>query len=540
MTLQNTTIFIHIWLGLSILLPFIIFFLMTKKQNLQKELSQQKDKIRQYEEMLYASKDGYLTYTVHNNEVYQECSRRLATLLNLKNGLKSTTAEVFGVFEKKDSDNLNTFFNHLVENGTSFEIMAKTKANKILMVSGMRINPAELNTDTNCLWFRDITESAEFINRTTDEAFHCRKQVEEFRILIDNLPCPVWLRDENLNITILNKNYLKLLRLKDFKQLTPENSQLHDLGNTTDFLELAKTAKESNTPQKKQINILNEGDLKKFELTETPYYDSSLKTSHTIGSLIDITAFDEAKRNYRVHLDSHLAILSSLDTAFCIINTKHNFTFGNTAFINLWNLPENFLDSSPHYNTFLDTIRAAKILPEVPDFKQYKEEENKAFDALTGQQEDMLYIPDGRTFRRIRAPHPDGTLIAYEDITDRLAISRKLDSMQSVQKSILESINEAVLIISPALKLLFHNQAYEKLWNTTPDELSQELSLKDILDKQQSLLPELNDWLSFRENMQKHITSCTSFTLTMKNKNQIKVTPVILTDSSLLITYHKE
>lgn len=540
MTGETITKLLYIWLGISIFLPFIIALIASQKRKLKREIIKQKDKVLQYEEMLYAAKDGYLTYTQFNNKVYQECSRRLATLLNLKNGIQSSPTEVFAVFERADSEKLNSFFNRLVENGTSFETMVKTKAQKILTVTGMRINAADLETDTNCLWFRDITESAAFINRATEEAFHCRKQVEEFRILIDNLPCPVWLRNEKLDMTILNKNYLKLLGLKNFKDLTPENSQLHDLGNTTNFLELAKTAQESNTPQKKQINILSNGDLRKFELTETPYYDSSLKTSHTIGSLIDITAFDEAKRNYRVHLDSHLEILSSLDTAFCIINTKHNFTFGNAAFLKLWNLPETFFDSSPHYNTFLDTIRTTKILPEVPDFKLYKEEENKAFDALTEQQEDLLYIPDGRTFRRLRAPHPDGTIIAYEDITDRLALSRRLDEVQSLQKNILENISDAILIFSPALKLVFHNQSYKKLWNMNSEDFPEDISLREVLDKQKKHLPELENWQDFREDMQKHITACTPFTLKLKNKHQLKVTPAILTDSSLLITYHKE
>lgn len=540
MIFQTTTTFIYIWLGISVILPFIMIWQALQKRKLKKEIAKQKNQNRQYEEMLYAAKDGYLIYAQYNNKVHQECSRRLATLLNLKNGIQSTPAEIFGVFEKQDSDKLNTLFQHLIEQGSEFEIIAQTKAAKILMITGVRINSADMQIDCNCLWFRDITESANFINHATDETLYYRKQLEDFRILIDNLPCPVWLRNEKLNITILNKSYLKLLGLKDFKQLTPENSQLHDLGDTTNLLELAKIAKESNTPQKKQINILSDGDLRKFELTETPYYDSSLKTSHTIGSLIDITFFDEAKRNYRVHLDSHLEILSSLDTAFCIVNTKHNFTFGNAAFLKLWNLPENFLDSSPHYNTFLDTIREAKILPEVPDFKAYKDEENKAFDALTEQHEDLLYIPDGRTFRRLRAPHPDGTIIAYEDITERLATSRKLDDMQSIQKSILENISDSILIFSPTLKLSFHNQAYEKLWNINAEELTSDLTLKEILDKQQKHLPEVADWQAFREDMQKHITSCTLFTLKLKNKHQLKVTPVILTDSSLLITYHKE
>ena len=280
--------------------------------------------------------------------------------------------------------------------------------------------------------------------------------------------------------------------------------------------------------------------MKRYEITETPYYNSSLKTSHIIGSLVDITEFDEAKRNYRVHLDSHLEILSSLDTAFCIINNKHNFTFANVAFLNLWNLPENFLDNAPHYNAFLDKIREQKTLPEVSDFKAYKEEENKAFDALTEQREDLLYIPDGRTFRRLRAPHPDGTIIAYEDITDSLAAARKLGDLMDVQQGILNNLGDSVIILLPNLKLKYYNTAYLDLWKLKAPNMDNQPNLKEILDKQQERLPEFNDWNSFREDMQKNITSCSPFTLKLKNKQSVKVMPTMLADSTLMITYHKE
>ena len=328
--------------------------------------------------------------------------------------------------------------------------------------------------------------------------------------------------------------------LKNFHELTKENSTLHDLGNTTNLKELLENAKTTNTVQKKHINILNQGELKKYELTEAPYHNSSLKNTHIISSLIDITNFDEAKRNYQMHLDSHLEILSSLDTAFCIINTKHEFIFSNSAFLKLWNLPQNFTDNSPHYNLFLDKIREQKTLPELPDFKLYKEEENKAFENLNEPKEDLLYIPDGRTFKRIRAPHSDGTLIAYEDITDDLSRDRTLNDLKAVQQGILNNLTDSIIIFSPTLKLKAYNNSFISLLNLEESTLSTNMKLENIIELQKTLLPEVEDWESFKNNMINHLTSITPFSLKLKNKTKLTVTPSVLPDTSLMITYHKE
>ncbi len=540
MTIETITSLLYIWISISLVFPLIAVILIRNNRKLRKELSQQDLATRHYEEMLYASKDGYITYTTYKNKEYQFCSRRLATLLNLPHGEQSTLDEILTFFNKIDSENLNSLFQRLKEKGISFEIIVQSISKKTFVITGTRIDSSDSQIRSNCLWFRDITKETNYIDRATEEAINSHKEVENFRILVDNLPYPVWLRDQNLKICLLNRQYLSLLGLKDFKDINEKNATLHDLGNTTNLQTLAQTAKESNTQQKKQINILNNGELKKYEITETPYYDSSLKTSHIIGSLIDISGIDEIKRNYQVHLDTHLDILSSLDTAFCIINTKHEFTFGNAAFLKLWDLPTNFIDNTPHYNTFLEKIREQKTLPEVSDFKVYKEEENKAFDALTEQKEDLLYIPDGRTFRRIRAPHPDGTIIAYEDITDKLAAARHLSDLLAVQRDILDNIDDSVIIFTPNLKLKTYNSSFLSLWGIAETEIQAQPYMRDILNKQKKKLPEVEDWDTFREDMLKHITSCTSFTLKMKNKQKLKVTPIILADSNLMIAYHKE
>ena len=540
MTIQTITNLLYVWLIISIPFPLIAFIIIYKNKKLKKDLFKHDLASRHYEEMLYASKDGYLTYSIYKNKPYQYCSRRLATYLNLPNGEKSSVDEVFSAFSPKDKERLSTSFSTLCQKAISFEIIIKSTNNRIFLANGVRINSSDSEINSNCIWFRDITTTSQYIEEKTNLAEDCRKSVEDYRILIDNIPTPIWLHNENLNLTLLNRPYLNLLGLKSFEELTPENSTLHDLGNTTDFKSLTQNAKSTNTPQKKQVNILNNGDLRKYEITETPYHNSSLKTTHIIGSLVDITNFDDAKRNYQMHLDSHLEILSALDTAFCIINQEHKIIFSNSAFIKLWNLPQNFTDLAPHYNLFLDKIRQQKTLPEVPDFKLYKEEENKAFEGLNEPREDLLYIPDGRTFKRIRAPHSDGTLIAYEDITDDLATTRKLDDLTTVQQAILNNISDSIIIFQPNLKLKTCNSAYINMWNIDAEKLTPQLSLKDVLDIQKDYLPELDDWLSFREKMISHITSISPFNLKLKNKKNLTVTPYVLPDTSLMLIYHKE
>ena len=540
MTIETITTLLYIWFGITLTFPLLAFIIMYKNKKLKNTIAKLDLANRHYEEMLYASKDGYLTYSVYKNKTYEYCSRRLATVLNLKNGEDSSFEEVFSTFSNTYKETIKQKFNLLTQKGIGFELIGQTKDNKTFVITGTKINSTDKEINSNCIWFRDITESKQYIDNVTTQTLSMRKEIEDFRILIDNIPNPIWLRDENLNLRILNRPYLNLLGLKNFNELNSSNSSLKDLGNTTNFKELAQNAKVSNRPQKKHVNILTNGELKKFEITKTPYHDSSLKTTHIIGSLIDITNFDDAKRNYQMHLDSHLEILSSLDTGFCIINPEHKFIFSNSAFLKLWNLPHNFIDQTPHYNLFLDKIREQKILPEVPDFKLYKEEENKAFDGLTDPKEDLLYIPDGRTFKRIRAPHSDGTLIAYEDITDDLATTRNLNDLTAVQQGILNNLRDSVVIFYPNLKLKTYNNAFIDLLTINDKQLFEDITLKDVIDMHEPILPELEDWSAFKENMINHITSMTTFSLKLKNKKNITVTPSILPDTSLMITYHKE
>lgn len=201
MTIETVTILLYIWLSVSLVFPLLAVILLRRGRRMKAELAKKDLSNRHYEEMLYASKDGYLTHSVYKSKDYQYCSRRLATMLNLSAGEKSTFSDVAAAFERADAEKLNGMFTALLKDGKSFETIVRTPAGKAALsgktfvVSGVRINSADSLINSSCLWFRDITRETDFIDRATEDALACRREVEDFRILIDNLPSPVWLRD---------------------------------------------------------------------------------------------------------------------------------------------------------------------------------------------------------------------------------------------------------------------------------------------------------------------------------------------------------
>ena len=65
MTIETITTLLYIWISISLVFPLIAVILIRNNRKLRKELSQQDLATRHYEEMLYASKDGYITYTTY-------------------------------------------------------------------------------------------------------------------------------------------------------------------------------------------------------------------------------------------------------------------------------------------------------------------------------------------------------------------------------------------------------------------------------------------------------------------------------------------
>ena len=496
-----------------------------------------------YAETLYASKDGYFAFVYPDERikdprktVRERCSRRLAVMLNLKGGTQSSFADVMEAFYKDDAKKIAKYLALMQDEGVPFEDTFMLKnVNRSISIFGARINGTDGNLYCDMLWFRDLSEDMLKINRLEEDKKLLGAKLGNLETLINTLNIPLWLRDENLNIIISNKKYNEIAGVEK-----PQGESANELGGTAAVArELAQNAQAHNKAQHKSVNLVINGESKHFELTETPYHrGNDLNRIGTAGALLDITELDEVKRTFTIHQNAHLEVLSALGTAFAIFNTRQKLIFHNKALANMWNLSAEFLERSPSYGEFLDKIRENRLLEEVSDFRSYCRNEEKVFKDLIEPKEKLLHLPDGRTFRRMIAPHPNGLIFAFEDVSDRLAATRTVNEMVDVQQKILDNVDDAIIIFSSDQRLKYFNKKYQSLWKINAEKLQKSFFLADVLEEQKIFFGNAANWENLKQGMMAQlINTCSRFALERADGIKVNVIPVTLPDESLMIRY---
>lgn len=538
----------ELWYGIGVVLLFLLgawFFTLLKLLKLrQKNYFLNRDRER-YAETLYASKDGYFAFVYPDEKVNdphktikERCSRRLAVIMNLPGGTQSSFEDILKSFYRDDAKKILKYLDLLFDDGVSFEDTFTVKSNnKRLRLSGSRINGIDGNVYCDMIWFRDVSFEDTMINNLEAEKAEAYHKISLYEDLINNIPYPIWLRDENLKLDIVNRRYNELLENK-----TGSERELLSAAGEPVSKNLAFLAHATNKIKRQQMVLIRNGERRSMEVVETPFhFDQSLDKICTAGAMFDITELDELKRNLKLNQNAHLEILGTLaGTAFAVFNSAYKLSFYNKSLADMWNLEESWLDEQPLYSTFLDMLREKRLLPEVPDFILFKNEEQKDFSNLIEAKEDMLYRPDGRTIRRIRAPYPAGGVVfAYEDVSDNLATRRAYQALLDVQKETIDNLFDAVLIFADSGRLKFYNQAYVELWQSDETFLRSEPNISEVIDSQKRFFSQVDDWESLKKYILNHIVNFTTkiFELKRDDIEKLEVLSGKLSDGSIMITY---
>ncbi|MGE5566761.1 MAG: ATP-binding protein [Parcubacteria group bacterium] len=211
----------------------------------------------------------------------------------------------------------------------------------------------------------------------------------------------------------------------------------------------------------------------------------------------DATEVEEMRETLKRHVEAHDETLNHIDEAVAIFSPTRKLSFYNAAFAELWGLEPAWLTERPSHGEILDRLRQRRRLPETADYAKWKADELAHYEALGPQPDDLWTLPDGRTLKVVRQPHPlGGLLVLFSDITDELKLKAQYNALIQVQQATLDKLSDAVAVFGSDGRLRLHNEAFAEFWNVTPIELSAAGDFEGVVEL---CIPRLHDQAFWRE-----------------------------------------
>jgi signal transduction histidine kinase len=204
---------------------------------------------------------------------------------------------------------------------------------------------------------------------------------------------------------------------------------------------------------------------------------------------IEVTEAEETRDTLRRHVDAHDETLNHLADAVAIFGPSKRLAFHNTA----------WLDERPTHAELLDRLRQRRRLPEVVDYAGWKARELEFYGASQAAPDDSWSLPDGRTLRVVRQPHPlGGILLIFSDITDELNLRSRFNAQIQVQRATLDKLNDAVAVFGSDGRLRLHNEAFESFWRLPSDRIAASIDFDALAELCKAVLPDPALWLGLK------------------------------------------
>lgn len=477
----------------------IVFLLYTKNRRQRKRLRFENEK---FNEILSTCPDGFFYFLPNGIQI---CSRRLAVLLGIYESNPSFDV-LLKKLSQKSQGTLQKAVAKLAATGKEFRISVSTTGENVrLNVVGIRAATYLGRVMADVLWFQDETDLLAKNDVIENELDTYRMRDELFTSALDGLPFALWLRNHDLSLAYCNRAYLKLIHAKNRNEALKKNIELsYDAMDKMGAKLLAIAAKSSGEEKSETGTFVVDKKSRLMQVTEVPLgQDKDPEDRFTLGFTRDVQNEETLKQSLENYLKAQYQVLGALSSGIAIFDANGYVQFYNKAFCDLWKLPEEWLLSGPSFAGILDLLREKRLLPEQGNFVQYKHREMEQFSTLSALQEDILYLPSGRIYKRTMNPYPlGGVVMTFDDVTDKVSLERLYNAQLANQQSILNEMPEGLLIFNDEGRLKLWNTRYEELFKSDKAFLSSEPLLIDVLDISRSALQVSDDiWDLLRQKI---------------------------------------
>jgi signal transduction histidine kinase len=316
--------------------------------------------------------------------------------------------------------------------------------------------------------------------------------LEETELLRDfaaAAPWPIWARSAQGQLRYANAAYAKATEAAGVADAINRNLELLE----SDQREEVGRALNDNSAFTARLPIVVGGERRVYDVHALNLAGGSA------GIAIDAGEATGLRAALVRMAEAHRRTLDQLSSGVAVFDGQRRLAFYNDSYRRLWDLDRAFLDGNPDDSSVLDRLRAARKLPEQPDFRAWKAKLHEAYRAVEPEK-DTWYLPDGRALSVVTTPNPEGGVTyLFDDVTESLDLARRFDGLIRVQRETLDNLAEAVAVFGSNGRAQLFNPAFTKMWKLSPEALREQPHIETVESWCRPLFDDAGTWRTIRE-----------------------------------------
>lgn len=313
----------------------------------------------------------------------------------------------------------------------------------------------------------DATEIRTEMARLAEEAERHAKAFDALSGLIEASPIPMWHRGPDLRLTLVNSAYVQAVEGESAADVIARGVELIEAAPGRNPIAAAAAAREHGETSSHVLPATIGGERRSLCVVDVP-----LGQAGVAGYAIDVEELEQSRTAFKRFADAQRDLLDRLSAGVAQFDAGHALTFYNQAFMRLFAMKPEWLAEGPEFNRVLERMRESGRLPEVRDFRAWRDERRTWFTAADEGQEENWMLAGGVHLRVVAQPLPDGgLLLIFEDRTEQVALASARDTLLRVRTATFDNLFEAIGVFAADGRLQLWNQKFREVWALDDDFL---------------------------------------------------------------------
>lgn len=274
-----------------------------------------------------------------------------------------------------------------------------------------------------------------------------QEELEDLRHVVVDMPIPAWREDSTGQILWANTAYVNLVM---------ENTEQNTI------LTWPLPVLFAREPGVTRLQLTPEGyDPRWFDLV-----DYEMGNDQKMTYALPVDEMIKAEKTLKDFTQTMTRTFAQLPTGIAIFDANRVLQIFNPALSDLTGLAVSFLVARPTMAMFLDALRERNMIPEPRDYTTWRRQMVEMTGAaLSGVLQEKWNLRSGQTFRIAAMLQPNDSIsFLMEDITEDMTNMRRMRSELAVGQSVIESLQEAVVVLSRNGDLALSNALARQIW----------------------------------------------------------------------------